>query len=121
VRLFLTPWYINFSGYVFEFSADHDTYGFDFSTLAGLKSPDNVFVVTDSCIIEAGIFVTKYMNDDEENEPFCKIDDSPVKENTNPLFRQMLRSSFENIEQKFVSLLEQTCLDHPSLAVREEK
>jgi len=56
------------------------------------------------------------MCEDEEYQPIGKI-----QNNNNPLFHEMFRSSFGNIEQSFVSILEQVCLQHPSLVESQEK
>jgi len=111
---------MNFSGFEFEFSAHHCYRGFRNSSLFRPEVSQE-FIVNDSFIIEAGIFVTKYVDEDEEYEPVCHLDDNPVKDNKYPLFCEMLRSSFQKIELNFVPLLAEVCLERPSLVVSLEK
>jgi len=91
------------------------------SGLHKLKNSGNGFIVNDTCIIEVRIFVTKYVDENEDYQPICNIDDNPVKDNKYTLFGEMLRSSFEKKDQNFVPLLEEVCLQHPSLVGSQEK
>jgi len=74
-----------------------------------------------TCIIEVGIFVTKYVNENKDYESVCKIDYNHIKELHSPVFHEKLRSLFEKIEENFIPLLEVVCLKDPSLVVSLEK
>ncbi|XP_068478986.1 MATH domain and coiled-coil domain-containing protein At3g58250-like isoform X2 [Phaseolus vulgaris] len=109
-------------GFEFEYSANDYSWGIDdFLPLQELKNPGSGFIVNDTCVIEAGIFFTKYVDENSEYQPVCKIDDNPTRDRNNPLFHKMFRSSYENVDQKFVPLLVEACLQHPSLVVSQEK
>ncbi|XP_068478982.1 MATH domain and coiled-coil domain-containing protein At3g58250-like [Phaseolus vulgaris] len=108
-------------GFEFEYSANDNCCGVSFLPLHELKDPCSGFLVNDTCMIEVGIFVTKYVDENKEYPPVCKIDDNPTNDNDNPLFHEMFRSSYKKIEQNFVPLLVEACLQHPSLVVSQEK
>jgi len=113
---------VTFPGFEFEFSERFVYCGFgEFLCLYDLRKSDNGFIVNDTCIIEVGIFVTKCVDENKDYQYVCKIDENLMKEKDSPLFHLMLRSSFENIEKNFVPLLEEVCLEHPSLVVSLEK
>jgi len=107
---------MNFSGFEFEFSAYDKCEALEIWSFRC-----SGYTVDDTCVIEAGIFVTKYVNECEEYEPICKIDENPVKHNKNPLFHKMFCNSFKNVDPAFLPLLEKVCLLHPSLVESQEK
>jgi len=109
---------MNFPGYEFEFSSNVSYWALDGTlTFNDLYKPSCGFIVNDTVMIEVEIFTTKYVYENEEYQPVCKIDDN----HNNPLLHKMFTSSFENIEQTFIPLIEEVCLQHPSLILSQEK
>ncbi|QCE02742.1 MATH domain and coiled-coil domain-containing protein At3g58340 isoform X1 [Vigna unguiculata] len=105
-------------GYEFEFSSNVSYWALDGTlTFNDLYKPSCGFIVNDTVMIEVEIFTTKYVYENEEYQPVCKIDDN----HNNPLLHKMFTSSFENIEQTFIPLIEEVCLQHPSLILSQEK
>ena len=104
---------MNFPGFEFEFSADHDNYCFhDFVRLDELKNPASEFIVNDTCMIEVGFFVPKYVDENEDYQPLCKLDDKPDKDKTYPLFRQHIwknRAKFCSTIRRSVFRTSLTC------------
>ncbi|ESW07050.1 hypothetical protein PHAVU_010G097900 [Phaseolus vulgaris] len=104
----------------YDYASGNSCFG-HISSSHGLKDPGSGFIVNDTCVIEVGTFVTKYVDENKEYQPVCKIDDNPTKDNNNPLLHEMFRSSYEKIEEDFVPLLVEACSQHPSLVVSQEK
>ncbi|XP_027908181.1 MATH domain and coiled-coil domain-containing protein At2g01790-like isoform X1 [Vigna unguiculata] len=109
-------------GFEFEFSADDYYDGrSNFLSFREFNKPGSGFIVNDTCVVEAGIFVTKYVYVNDEYQSVFKIDDNPPKDNDNSSFHEMFIHSFKNIEQTLIPRLERVCLYVPSLVVSQEK
>ncbi|CAL5194381.1 unnamed protein product [Lathyrus oleraceus] len=103
-----------------EFNAREDSWGFEFFiTLDELHDPENGFVVKDSCMFGAEVYVCKSRHE------------KPVNQSTN-MSTASLRPKLEDgelidfkglgqIEKKYVPLLEQACSLHPSLIVCQQE
>ncbi|XP_061363941.1 MATH domain and coiled-coil domain-containing protein At3g58370-like [Gastrolobium bilobum] len=119
---------------VHHFNAREVDWGFPYLIpLAELHDSSKGFIVKDTCIIEAEIFVDKSENEKQVDKAVTKIDvsaDSPqvcaerIESGDNPLHKEMYSASccelidfrgLAKIEKGFVPLLDEVCSRHPSL------
>ncbi|CAK8544214.1 unnamed protein product [Lathyrus sativus] len=104
----------------YEFNARQDSWGFkSFITLDELHDSENGFIVKDSCIFGAEVYVCKSAHE------------KPVNQSTNistaslrPKLEEGELMDFEclgQMEKKFAPLLDLACYMHPSLIVCQQK
>ncbi|XP_022642050.1 MATH domain and coiled-coil domain-containing protein At3g58360-like [Vigna radiata var. radiata] len=86
-----------------EFSTD-DPFSKYFMFFNGLDEPSSGFIVNDTCIIEAGIFLIKNVYENELYHTPRMFDKNANPKN--PLFHEMFMRSFTNINLNYVPLLE---------------
>ncbi|XP_047156277.1 MATH domain and coiled-coil domain-containing protein At2g01790-like [Vigna umbellata] len=104
-------------GSEYEFSADVPFSQY-FMFLNDFNEPSSGFIVNDTCMIEAGIFVIKNVYENELYHTILTIDRNA--DTKNPLFHAMFMRSFTNIDRNYVPLLEEVCLQYPYLLVSQE-
>ncbi|XP_061351809.1 MATH domain and coiled-coil domain-containing protein At3g58270-like [Gastrolobium bilobum] len=123
-----------------QFSAREIDWGFtSFIPLVELYDSSSGFIVNDTCIIEAEVFVTKSEHENQVDQAVNKNDISAesaqvcvetIEHTGNPLGKEMCSASFGElmdfrglgkIEKAFVPLLEEVCSRHPSLIECQQK
>ncbi|KAF1878064.1 hypothetical protein Lal_00022773 [Lupinus albus] len=119
-----------------EFNARENDWGFTaFIPLHEILDPSKGFIVDDTCIIEAEIFVTKREHENQVDQAAKTATVAPVSTQVNavsdnPSPMEMSSTSLGElidfrglgkIEQAFVPLLEEVCSRHPSLIECQQK
>ncbi|KAK7392745.1 hypothetical protein VNO78_21192 [Psophocarpus tetragonolobus] len=107
-----------------QFNAKEITWGLArFIPINELCGYNNGYIMNDTCIIEVEILVDKLKHKNLVDQVDNKINDKPIEHIDNIIPNKMLTKLGElvdfrglgKIEQDFVSLLEEVCLQHPSL------
>ncbi|XP_019426717.1 PREDICTED: MATH domain and coiled-coil domain-containing protein At3g58270-like isoform X1 [Lupinus angustifolius] len=113
-----------------EFNARENDWGFTaFMPLNEIRDPSKGFIVDDTCIIEAEIFVTKREHENQVDQAAKNATVTPVSTQVNavpdnPSPKETSSTSLGElvdfrglgkIERAFVPLLEEVCSRHPSL------
>jgi len=72
---------VTFSGFEIEFSAKAYFNGMvNMLSWTELNKLDNGFIVNDTCVVEVGIFVTKFVDANDEYHSVCNTDDNPTND-----------------------------------------